>query len=325
VAADPCATPAHRAGLCEALAHTLPAMEVRFVVVERGGGLVGGAPLVIARRAGFHWIHALPFLLPGAPLAAPGMRAEVDAAIGCAIGGLQRGLRAVGGEWSLYRPGEAGPAASALEHVTGETRTAESAIVDLAGGIDGVRARMERKTRQAVRAARASGLAFAEEPDALGEAYAFYARQAREWRGHRPRPIELSRRLLERGADGAPLARLFTVRDRRGLLSATLVLDHPREAMPWWSGAHPDARGREAATLLLGSVVEWAAGAGRARVNLGGSAGLPALTAFKRALGAATVVHPVRWLDARHAAPAGRWLAAAQAALRRGRARGAAA
>jgi GNAT superfamily N-acetyltransferase len=56
--------------------------------------------------------------------------------------------------------------------------------------------------------------------------------------------------------------------------------------MPWWSGTHPDARGREAATLLLGSVVEWAAGAGRARVNLGGSAGLPALAAFKRALGA---------------------------------------
>jgi hypothetical protein len=95
--------------------------------------------------------------------------------------------------------------------------------------------------------------------------------------------------------------------------------------MPWWSGTHPDARGREAATLLLGSVVEWAAGAGRARVNLGGSAGLPALAAFKRALGARTELHPVRWLDARHATPAGRALAAVQAALRRGRARGAAA
>jgi GNAT acetyltransferase-like protein len=325
VAADPCATPAHRAGVGAALARTLPAMETRFVAVEREGRLLGGAPLVIARRAGFHWIHALPFLLPGAPLAVPGTRDEVDAAVGCAIGGLQSELRAVGGEWSLYRPVEAAPAAAALAPVSGETRMVEHAIVDLAGGIEAVRARMERKTRQAIRGAREAGLEFAEEPDALTEAYALYVRQARDWRGHRPRPIELSRRLLETGSDGTPLARLFTVRDRRGLLSATLVLDHAREAMPWWSGTHPDARGREAATLLLGSVVEWAAEAGRARVNLGGSAGLPALAAFKRALGATTMIHPVRWLDARHAAPAGRWLSAAQAALRRGRARGEAA
>jgi len=95
--------------------------------------------------------------------------------------------------------------------------------------------------------------------------------------------------------------------------------------MPWWSGTHPDARGRQAAVFLLASVVEWAAHAGRARVNLGGSAGLPALAAFKRALGAATVLHPVLWLDARHATPAGRMIAAAQAALRRRRARGRAA
>jgi GNAT superfamily N-acetyltransferase len=104
-----------------------------------------------------------------------------------------------------------------------------------------------------------------------------------------------------------------------------LALDHPRELMPWWSGTHPDARGREAAVLLLASVVEWAARAGRARVNLGGSAGLATVAAFKRALGATAVAYPVRWLDARHASPAGRMIAAAQAALRRRRVRGEAA
>jgi hypothetical protein len=71
--------------------------------------------------------------------------------------------------------------------------------------------------------------------------------------------VELSRRLLappaaESPGAGGPLARLFTVRDGRGLLSAVLALDHPREMMPWWSGTHPDARGREAASLLLASV-----------------------------------------------------------------------
>jgi hypothetical protein len=312
-------------------------MESRFVAVEREGRLVGGASVVIERRAGFHWIHSLPFLLPGAPLAAEGARGAVDAAVALALAALQRELRAVGGEWSLYRFREEPPAPAALEAVSGETRMAETAVVDLAGGLEAVWSRMDRKTRQAIRGARGAGLVFAEEPAALPDAYALYARQARAWRGHRPRPIELSRRLLAppaaagEGSGGAtpgaaaPLARLFTVRDARGLLSAVLALDHPRELMPWWSGTHPDARGREAAVLLLASVVEWAARAGRSRVNLGGSGGLAAVAAFKRALGATPVLHPVRWLDARHASPAGRMIAAMQATLRRRRSRGEAA
>ncbi|HEY2955784.1 MAG TPA: GNAT family N-acetyltransferase [Candidatus Eisenbacteria bacterium] len=334
MASDPCATAAHRAGLWEALAQTLPGMEARFIAVEGEGALSGGAPLLIERRAGLHWIHALPYLLPGAPLAARGARPEVDTAVARELARLQRELRAVGGEWSLYRIDEDPPAESALEETGGETRLAETAVVDLTQGLDAAWARMERKTRQAIHSARAHGLAFAEEPEALGEAYALYLRQSRGWKGHRRRPIELSRRLLAASpapaADGGaprgggePLARLFTVRDARGLLGAVLGLDHPREILPWWSGVHPDARGRQAFVMLLGSVVEWAAGAGRARVNLGASAGLPAVASFKRALGARAVPHPVRWLDARHATPAGRLVAAAQSMWRRERARGA--
>ena len=335
MAADPCATAAHRWRLCRVLAQTLPALETRFVAVEREGRLVGGAAVVIERRAGFHWLHSLPFLLPGAPLAAEGARGAVDEAVARALGALQRELRAVGGEWSLYRFGEAAPAPEAVGALSGETRMAETAVVDLADGLEAAWRRMERKTRQAIHGARAAGLVFAEDAESLPEAYALYTRQARAWRGHRPRPVELSRRLLAlpvgagsggaASGAGAPLARLFTVRDARGLLSAVLALDHPRELMPWWSGTHPDARGREAAVLLLASVVEWAARAGRSRVNLGGSAGLVTLAAFKRALGATAVSHPVRWLDARHASPAGRMIAAVQAGLRGRRARGGAA
>ncbi len=333
--ADPCATAAHRGRLCSILAQTLPAMEPRFVAVEREGRLVGGAPVMIERRAGFHWIHSLPFLLPGAPLAEAGARLEVDAAVARGIAGLQRELRAVGGEWSLYRFREEPLGAGTIEAVGGETRIAETAIVDLAEGLPVAWSRMERKTRQAIRGARASGLVFAEEPLALPEAYALYLRQSRAWKGHRARPVELSRRLLSPPAAavpgpgggpasgaGDPLGRLFTVRDGRGLLSAVFALDHPREVMLWWSGTHPDARGRQAFALLLGSVVEWAARAGRLRVNLGGSAGLPAVSAFKRALGAVAQLHPVLWLDARHATAAGRLVAAVQARMRRRRARG---
>ena len=109
MARDPCATAAHRWPLSRILADTLPAIEPRFVAAMERDRLVGGAAVAIERRAGFHWIHALPFLLPGAPLAAEGLRREVDAAVARGIRDLARELQAVGGEWSLYRFGAEPP------------------------------------------------------------------------------------------------------------------------------------------------------------------------------------------------------------------------
>jgi hypothetical protein len=118
------------------------------------------------------------------------------------------------------------------------------------------------------------------------------------------------------------VARLFTVRDGRGLLSAALVLDHPREALVWWSGTHLEGRSRHAFASLLVSIAEWAAAAGRERLNLGASPGLGAVAAFKRSLGARAVAYPVRWMRFEPTAWPGRWLAAAQDRIRRGRHRG---
>ena len=85
----------------------LPGLSVRCLAVAEGGALAGGMPVLVERRAGFHWLHALPFLLPGAPLARAGAHAAVDAAAAAGLRALQRETRAVGGEWALYRP--AGP------------------------------------------------------------------------------------------------------------------------------------------------------------------------------------------------------------------------
>ncbi len=324
LATDPAATPAHLPALWSALAEVLPGMSVRFLAVEADGALVGGAPLLVERRAGLHWLHALPFLLSGAPLARDGHHAGVDAAAGRALADLQRELRAVGGEWALYRPCGPEPDAAAVAAPEGETRTLEAALVDLGAGLDAARARVDRKTRQELRAA-ARLLAFAEEPDALEEAYALHVAQSRHWPGHRPLPLELPRRLLARGTGGAPPARLFTVRDAGGLLAATLALDGARETFPWWSGLHPDGRPLHAFAFLLWSVVEWAAEHGRARVNLGASGGQGPVALFKDSLGARALRYPVRWLDARRAPPAGKLVAALQRRLRRRRALGEAA
>lgn len=322
VAGDPSASPSHRAGLWQALADVHPGFEWRLLAHHEHGALVGGAPVIVSRRGPLRWLHALPWLLPAPPLARPGAHARVDAALCDAFATLAREQRVVGGTWSFYRP--QGPSAedAALARVPGETLRVEAALVRLGGGSEAAAAAMSRKQRQALQHARERGLAFAEDAGALEEAYALHLAQSRHWPGHRPLPLELSRRLLSASAaEAEPVARLFTLRSARGLLSATLALDGPHETFAWWSGTHPEGRRSQAFVLLLWSLAEWAAARGRARLNLGASTGLPPVASFKQALGAERFPYPVRQLDARHAAWPARAAAAFQARLRTRRAK----
>jgi hypothetical protein len=319
LADDPDASSAHRPALGDALVAALPGLEAGCLALRDAGSLVGGAPVVLERRAGFTWIHAMPFLLSGTPLARAGGHERVDAAVASGLAALARRRHAVGGEWTLARPSGHLPPAAVVDRVPGETRTMEGAVVDLAAGVDRIWRGVDRKTRQAIAIARDSGLAFAEEPAALDEAYALHLAQSRRFRGHRPRPLGLSRRLLAAADAWGPVARLFTVRDAHGLLTATLALDGPHETLAWWSGSHAAARARHAFAFLLWSIAEWAAVAGRRRLNLGASAGRDPVASFKRSLGARAVPLWVRWVDASAAPPAGRWVAAVQRRMRRGR------
>jgi len=324
LAADPSASPAHRPEVWEAFAATVPGFAPRLAVVERDGRVVGGAPVLVERRGGLHWLHALPMLLPGTAVALPGEHARVDAEVAQALAALARELRVVGGEWALWRPEGPPVDGASLAPLGGETRTLGASVVRLAQGLEAARGRIDRKHRQEMRRARERGLAFAEEPAALEACYALHAAQGARWRGHRALPLALSRRLL--AADPArPVARLFTLRLAGELVSGALALDGPHETFVWWSGTHRSGRRLHAFPLLLWSVVEWAAAAGRSRVNLGASTGLEQVAAFKHSLGAEEVRYPVLWLDARHAPAPARAVAWAQGLLRRGRPRGEAA
>ncbi len=322
LAADPAASPAHRPAVWDAIAAASPAFEWRLLVSHADGALVAGAPVMIERRGPFRWLHALPWLLPGAPVAAPGMHARADERLATAFAALAREYGAVGGSWSFYRPGAPAPAESALELVPGETRRFEAALLSLGGGLGEVRAGMGRKQRQALDQALERPYVFAEDAGALDAAYALHLAQSAQWPGHRPLPLELSRRLLQAGPAEAPVARLFTLRSRDGVVSATLALDGPHETFVWWSGTHPSARRHGAFARLLWSVADWAVARGRRRLNLGASTGLPHVAAFKSSFGAVGESYPVRWLSSRHASAAGRLLSRAQEWRRRGRPRG---
>ena len=321
VAGDPSSSPSHRPALWEAFAATVPGHHVRVLALEEAGTLVGGMPVMELRRGPFRWLHALPPMLPAPPIACPGRHAALDPLAADAMADLARELRVVGGAWSWYRSGGATPDPGVLARVPGETRLVEAAVVDLGQGLDAAFARVGRKERSALRRPRSRALAFSDDPSALETAYALHVAQSREWGGHRPLPLELSRRLL--AAAGVPaLARVFTLADGRGVVSAALALDGPHETFLWWSGTHPEGRAQGAFMLLLWRIVEWAAARGRARVNLGASAGLPGVSSFKRSLGVEGVRYPVRWLDSTHAGAAGRAVARLQARAGRGRARG---
>jgi hypothetical protein len=315
---DPNATPAHRPELWEALAD-FRGGAARFVSVEHDGALLGGMGVIVERRAGHHWLHALPHLLPGTPLAVVGDHARVDSACARALDRMAGELGVVGGTWTCFRP--RGPAfdEDVLVRLPGVTTHIETALVDLAAGLEPVRARLKPRMAQYLRNDTRE-FTCADEPETLEEIHVLHTRQARAWSGYRPLPVELSRRLLAWGrpnATGAgPLARLLVLRERGRLRAATLFLDHPRELFAWWSGIHPEARGRHVFPVLLWRAIEWAARAGRERVNLGGSAGRASLVAFKEALGATDVRVPVRWIGPDHARWTGRILARVQARLR---------
>jgi hypothetical protein len=302
------------------MAAVLPGFSAHWIAVEREGALVGGTPAMIERRASLHWIHAMPWGLSGAPLALPGLHAAVDSMVATAIDRRARELGAVGGEWVIYRPHGPRIEPETLERVPGETRDTSTSVIDLRAGVDEVLRGMRRKTRKQVRATDAPPLACAEEPGALEEAYALYRAQARRWRGHRPRPLELLRRLL---IGGAPAGRLFTARDARGLLTAGVVLTSTREWMWWWSGSHPEARAPNALARLIWWSVERAVAEGGERINLGASSGLASVAMFKVGLGARDLPVAVRWMAPIHAGLVGRAVGALQARVRKRRARGA--
>jgi len=319
VADDASASPAHRPELTAALEAAVPSFSGHVVTVREHGILVGGAPLVVERRGPFRWLLALPWLLPGAPLARAGAHARVDLAVAAALESLANRLHVVGGSWACYRP--RGPAVSdvALATVAGRTRGFEAALLPLAEGLAPLRARMGRKQRQALDHALARPYVFGEDAGALDAAFALHQSQSSRWGSHQPLPLELSRRLLRAGPPSAPLARLFTLRSPAGLVAATLALDGPHETFVWWSGTQAEARRHGAFARLLWGVAEWAAARGRARLNLGASTGLPHVATFKSSLGAEGCGYPVRWLEGSHARGPGRWLAALQARRRRGR------
>ena len=320
LALGPGASASHRPETWKALASALPGLRIPFLAIESGGRLLGGMPVAIERRASLHWLHAMPMLLPAPPLAEPGREREVDAVAIAAFARLAAEHAVVGGEWSWYRPGQAAPEPGALA-VLGEVRMYEAAVIALGPGLEAIQARMDRKFRQALRQGLGRGFAFADEPGALESAYQLHVAQGRRWAGHRALPLELARRLLAAPADPA-LAHVFTLRDARGLLSATLVLDTPHETFLWWSGTHPEGRRAGAFPVLAWHVIEWAISRGRRRVNLGASTGLEQVASFKQAFGALGERYPVVWIDARHARGPVRAVAAWQRLLRRGRPQG---
>jgi hypothetical protein len=314
-------TPLHRPELVRALVEPLSGCTAAFVLVEEAdGSLIGGAPVVLERRFGLEWLRAMPFTLPGAPLARASAHPLVDRMVADALADSARERRVVGGEWGLDRP--AGPPleVGTVAQIAGETRVSETDVVDLTEGASAAYRRLDRKTRESVAASVDRGLRCAEEPEALDEIYALYGIQARGWRGHRMKPVTMLRRLL---AGETPAARLFTVRDSRGLLSGALALVGEHEWLMWWSGSHPDSRRHQAFATLAWCMIESAARAGATRFNLGASAGLENVASFKKAMGARSLPVPIRWIGADYASPWGKTVAALQRRRHAGRWRGA--
>lgn len=295
---DPSATATHRPALWEAFAAALPGVAWRVLAVQEDGRLLGGAPVMRTQRGPWRELHALPWMLPAAPLAQPDARTRVDRAVARGFTALARSERVWGGTWSWYRPDGAMPAPEVFAAVPARVCTVETAVLPLADGLMSRRAVMARKQRQALDQALARPFVFAEDPAALDEAYALHLTQSRGWGHHRPLPLELSRRLLAAHDAHGPVARLYTLRTPAGLATATLVLESAHETFLWWAGTHVSARRSGAFLRLVWEIARVSEASGRQHVNLGASLGLPWVASFKHSLGVEGVTHPVLVLDA---------------------------
>lgn len=104
---------------------------------------------------------------------------------------------------------------------------------------------------------------------------------SREWRGHRyPLPL-----LMELAAM-TEAVRLLVAEWEGNVIAGKLFLRDPDTVFYWQGAVDPRFHHLHASRAILDEAVRWAADAGAAALDLGGSAGIASLAAYKEAWGA---------------------------------------
>jgi hypothetical protein len=290
VAADPAADYFHTGAWTSIVARHLPGGEPLFFCVRDGDALVGGLPAV-AHGGRVRRIHSGAFGCAGGPLVAsrePASAAAVAARLLDALVARRRGLLASVAV-SLNPDHEArwGPALARDRRFV--RQEAPAAVVSLAGGPDGVAARMRKSKRNERNRGLRRGVEIevTRDADDLAAYHRLHERAARAW-GQSVLPAALLQELLAagRGPEGGE-AYFVAVRCEGRLVGGHLNFHLGGSVTAWHGVTEPSlARTHFPATVAVwGDAVE-ACARGAARLDLGGSSGIASLESFKRGFGA---------------------------------------
>jgi hypothetical protein len=273
----------------DALRHAYPEYRPRIWTARDGERVVAVLPALVVRRYGFRQFVSLPFGSAGGPFSVgDGGEAAASVLLG-AFREAAGALDVMRWEMTLVDPSPAlRKGALAALGVAGQELGTH--VLDLAPGAAELWERgYHRGARRSVEGAERAGVTVVagRDPGSIAELARLHRGQSREWVGIPPHPEEAIARMSAFFGDDARVYR--AVREGK-TLAACLVLEQPgADAIPWVSGALPEAREANAFHLLMHAAIGEAAGRGCRRWQFGGSGGNPRIEFFKESFGAVPV------------------------------------
>lgn len=291
LAADPAADYFHTVAWNSIVARHLPGGRPVWITVRDGEELVGGLTAVGHGGRVQRW-HSGAFGCAGGPLVAAASGPDRAAAVGDLL------VDALAGQ----RQGPLASAAVSLNpcheerwggRLAADPRfrraDAPAAVVSLAGGPDGVAARMRKSKRNERNRGLRRGAEFlvTREPDHLAAYHELHARAARTW-GQPVVPLALLQDLVDQGAGPEGGEAYFVAVRCEGRIVGGHLNFHLGETVTAWHGVTDPALARThfpATVAVWGDAVE-ACRRGALWLDLGGSSGIASLESFKRGFGA---------------------------------------
>lgn len=264
-----------------------PAADLRVLLAEQDGSVVGGLAAVVRRRHGLDHLESSIDGLPGGPLVPTDLPPAVRCAAFAALCGAYADL--AGGRTALVIQTLDRPDALALAADLADPRWTASAfaasVVDCREGLEHVERRLWTNNRRNERnrgLKRGCVLATEHDPDVVREWYPLYLASAAAW-AQAPLPAALVAALLRE----APDRFLLTTCRRDGqLVGGHLCVRTAGGLLAWQSGVQAAAlREVFVATLLYWQDLVTACSEGLEAVDYGGSVGRDTLADFKRRCG----------------------------------------
>ncbi len=286
---DEAATFFHTSGWARALSASAGRFRPLFLLARTEGRLVAGIPALVSERAGFRIVSSMPFGTFGGPVVRPGAPAGAVAALVDAFRGEAAGLRTASAHLVDF-------ASRLPDGIPGfETVEEEAQIVRLDRDYEELSSRFKPSARNKIRKALKAGVEV-RRASSEGDFLAYHemlAASERKWGVDSGFGAEFFTELARLEGDAVQM--WIAEHDGR-IIAGDLNFALHGMIMNWGNVSHESARRLAPNNLLHAVGIEEGLRAGCSTYNLGSSAGIKGVEAFKESFGTERV--RFRWYRA---------------------------